>query len=57
VLQIDHVRGGGRQERKQLCPEAVLQKILQVAGEGYQILCANCNWIKRHEEKEHIKLL
>ena len=56
ALQIDHIRGGGTKERKSggrngknlyyklmkeisLVPEDTLKK--------YQLLCANCNYIKR----------
>lgn len=35
----------------------LLQEIiaLATAEDEYQILCANCNWIKRHENKENRK--
>lgn len=57
ALQIDHINGGGSKERKD--PgfsrtnhnRRVLQSFL--AGENkYQLLCANCNWIKRYENNE-----
>lgn len=60
ALQIDHINGGGSKERKKIKPSAsgfnkiVLKSFL--AGENkYQLLCANCNWIKRVENKEHKK--
>lgn len=50
ALQIDHVNGGGRKERKvslKLYSEKIRKNPTQ-----YQVLCANCNSIKRHENKE-----
>ena len=56
ALQLDHINGGG-------CADKKFQKdklseyvwILRNETEGkkkYQLLCANCNWIKRSERKE-----
>lgn len=54
ALQIDHINGGGKQERKKIHNLFTFYRhILKVNGKGYQILCANCNWIKRHENNEH----
>jgi hypothetical protein len=57
ALQIDHVNGGGTQERKQFPNfRSYYAYILQHADSGeYQVLCANCNVIKRMEEREHGK--
>jgi len=56
ALQIDHVNGGGNQERKQLNSPTRYYKAIRatlVAGEQkYQLLCANCNQIKRYEQRE-----
>lgn len=53
ALQIDHIDGGGNQERKTRGgSEEILKKILRTNGVGYQLLCANCNWIKRFEKNE-----
>ena len=57
VLQIDHINGGGYRERKQFgtggnATARYYAHILEVGGKGYQLLCANCNWIKRYEQKE-----
>ena len=56
ALQIDHINGGGSQERKTLAFRGTFHKhVLKsfLAKEGkYQLLCANCNWIKRCENKE-----
>ena len=51
ALQIDHVYGGGASERQR--DTAFYNKVIRSvkAMDGrYQLLCANCNWIKRAEE-------
>lgn len=58
ALQIDHVHGKGRDERKVF--KATYTYYLHVRNEilkgsiEYQLLCANCNWIKRFERKESL---
>lgn len=52
ALQIDHINGGGRKEYKEIKPWGVLQRVLK-GFDGYQLLCANCNSIKRWENGEH----
>jgi len=56
ALQIDHVKGGGTKEMlKTRSSYTHYKNILQAIKEGsteYQILCANCNWIKRYENGE-----
>lgn len=51
ILQIDHVNGGGGKERKKL-PYYKLYKKLLENQDGYQLLCANCNWRKRTDRAE-----
>jgi polyribonucleotide nucleotidyltransferase len=55
ALQLDHVNGGGGKERKinngQIRYLMILKKLAEDSKE-YQILCANCNWIKRHINNE-----
>jgi len=51
ALQIDHVNGGGHQERKKLGEYKMYKRVLQFS-EDYQLLCANCNWIKRVDNGE-----
>lgn len=52
-LQIDHVNSGGRREFFLLgSGDAVYRKVIRTKGVGYQLLCANCNWIKRHNNQE-----
>lgn len=56
ALQIDHINGGGNKEIASLGNVQIYKKILrdpEQARLDYQILCANHNWIKRHENKEH----
>lgn len=54
VLQIDHVQGGGGRERKDPRKKSVSflhRDVLRTTGK-YQLLCANCNRIKVHENQE-----
>ena len=60
ALQIDHINGGGSEERRdKKYRGASLHKIVLesfLRGENkYQLLCANCNWIKREENQELYK--
>ena len=52
VLQIDHIHGRGHQEREAIGFIGIRRKILKGNIKDYQLLCANCNWIKRAENKE-----
>jgi hypothetical protein len=45
-LQIDHVYGGGSQERKTSTGYIILLRVIEDEDHKYQLLCANCNWIK-----------
>jgi hypothetical protein len=59
ALQIDHVEGGGSVELKGISRDKYLKMVIESAvnqEEKYQILCANCNWIKRDTNKELDKL-
>jgi len=59
ALQIDHIKGGGLKERRK---NGYLDRFkyykmldnlpLDELRQNYQILCANCNWIKRATNKE-----
>jgi hypothetical protein len=56
ALQIDHINGGGKKEKyrlhgRQMLYFSILEKI-KIGSKEYQILCANCNWIKRVEMNE-----
>ncbi len=58
VIQIDHVNGGGTAERKKPGQKSRWNYYRGIFGEisagskNYQLLCANCNWIKRWEKRE-----
>ncbi len=57
ALQIDHVQGGGRKEYKSInfsSTRAIYYEGIAANPEPkkYQLLCANCNWIKRSIRKE-----
>lgn len=53
ALHFDHINGGGTRERRSLGQDQkrIIKRILQASNE-FQVLCANCNWIKRHEKQE-----
>jgi hypothetical protein len=53
ALQIDHINGGGAKDvaQKGSYQRRVLQSIMD-GEKKFQLLCANCNWIKRFEKKE-----
>lgn len=59
ALQIDHINGNGRKELMSFKShrDALIRNILQLSANEmntkYQLLCANCNWIKRFENNEH----
>ena len=57
ALQVDHVNGGGTREKKSLSSLAFTHRILEDTKGNYQLLCANCNWIKRYEKKENAKII
>ena len=56
ALQIDHIHGNGSKETRKIGTSGLYRKILSMnitdIKKEYQLLCANCNWIKRHEKKE-----
>ena len=51
ALQIDHKFGGGSKERKKYNGHIDIRVSLATLWK-YQLLCANCNWIKRYENNE-----
>lgn len=52
LLQVDHKNGGGTQERKRLSYDVMLRRIASGKTDGYQLLCASCNWLKAHTQNE-----
>jgi len=54
ALQVDHVNGGGVKELKKISRPTYYSQILNSAETGkFQLLCANCNWIKKYENNEY----
>ena len=55
ALQLDHIDGGGAKQVRELKGRGwTLYRWLRKNNfpQGYQVLCANCNWIKRHTNEE-----
>jgi hypothetical protein len=56
-LQIDHIYGGGKKEIESFSSGyAYYLNVINDETGKYQVLCANCNWIKRSENKEELQL-
>ena len=56
ALQIDHINSDGRDERAEMRDNQrkLYRLISELGSQGrYQVLCANCNQIKRMEAGEH----
>jgi hypothetical protein len=59
VLQIDHREGDGYKDRGRMGYRKIRELISLIESnpeevkKKYQLLCANCNWIKRWENKEY----
>jgi hypothetical protein len=51
ALQIDHINNDGHEKRQgyRESGEILYNKIIETNGAGFQVLCANCNWIKKAE--------
>ena len=58
VLQVDHINGGGRKELRtyqkggSTYSYGYYKAVLKDNTDKYQLLCSNCNWIKRHTNNE-----
>jgi len=54
ALQIDHINGGGRQDIESFSSNVAYLSAVKASVEKqenkYQLLCANCNQIKRYED-------
>jgi len=50
ALQVDHILGGGRKEKADGNTYRIYRNVINGRA-GYQLLCANCNWIKRYENQ------
>lgn len=60
ALQIDHINGGGLKDKREipnasnyLSYYAHIIDSIKNGEQKYQLLCANCNWIKRIENNEN----
>lgn len=57
ALEIDHINGGGRADQEVHGGNSKMYrhyiKNIKVAREKLQVLCSNCNSIKRYEQREH----
>ena len=53
ALQADHINGGGIKDRKitTTYPLHIIKSVMNKENK-FQLLCANCNWIKRAEQRE-----
>ena len=57
-LQIDHINGGGRRHTQQIQAQGThlyLWLVHHNYPQGFQVLCANCNTIKKVEKREGCK--
>jgi predicted restriction endonuclease len=52
ALHIDHINGGGTKENHKFGPQRYVNYV-KTNCEGLQLLCANCNMIKKAENKEY----
>lgn len=59
ALQIDHVNGNGVEDRRKFGKGTAyylhVLKEIKAGSKNYQILCANCNQIKKVENKEFMQ--
>lgn len=56
ALQVDHINGGGHKLRDQQRSQSGLLRAVAATPKIFQILCANCNCIKRIENNENRKV-
>lgn len=54
ILQIDHINGGGGKELREIGHQGVVKKIINGDIEEYQLLCPNCNWLKKFRNNENV---
>jgi hypothetical protein len=55
VLTIDHINGNGNKHRRNIGAGTGFYAWLKRNNfpEGFQVLCMNCNWLKRMESDKH----
>lgn len=52
ALQIDHLNGGGMKHMKSFSSNKTYLRYVRENSSLFQVLCANCNWIKVSENRE-----
>jgi len=56
ILTFDHINNDGAEERKKLKGNRVARQIVKMSPEEarkrYQLLCHNCNYLRRLEQTE-----
>ena len=59
ALQIDHINGDGHYDKHRCRASSVMHRrvcdSIERGEKRYQLLCANCNWIKRVERGEQTR--
>lgn len=53
ALEIDHIDGGGSKHRREIRGNLYYWLIKNKFPIGFQVLCSNCQSIKRHENNEY----
>lgn len=53
ALQVDHINGNGRHDRHNRGNTRLHVQVVAASPDQFQLLCANCNWVKRYEQNEH----
>lgn len=53
ALHIDHINGGGNKHIKSFSSNKTYHKYIKDNPSEFQVLCANCNFIKKTENKEY----
>ena len=52
ALHLDHIHGGGGAHNRKVSWSVRYRSIIDGTTSAFQVLCANCNWIKRTENRE-----
>lgn len=53
ALQVDHIGGGGNRLRDEHRSQWNMNRLVKERPELFQLLCANCNCLKREENDEN----
>ena len=54
ALSLDHVEGGGTKHKKEVCKGGFYEWIIRSNfPPGFQVLCMNCQFLKRHNRNEN----